>query len=137
MPHISNKKLDPKLLEKLFGKLLTIFEQAQKKESLSSVANELFTATEKTMLAKRLAIVLMLDSNTPHSRIAEILKVSPTTVTKISLGIEIGKYKAILKISKKEKMDLEKLVWNILTVGGLMPPKLGGKYWRKYRKEHI
>ena len=134
MPHISSKKLDISLREKLFGKILEIFEQARDKKSLSLVMNELFTETEKVMFAKRLAIVLMLASSTPQHRIVEILKVSPTTVAKTSLGIEIGKYKAILKISKNEKTDIEKIVWSILTVGGVMPPKIGRKYWTKHFK---
>jgi uncharacterized protein YerC len=135
MPHISSQKLDSHLSAKLFKKLLAILERAQSKQSFSSVINELFTSTEKIMLAKRLAIVLMLASGTPQHKIVDILKVSPTTVAKASLRIEIGKYEVILQISKKEKVDLEKLVWNILTVGGIMPPKVKGKYWRKYSKK--
>ncbi|OGI89674.1 hypothetical protein A2911_02635 [Candidatus Nomurabacteria bacterium RIFCSPLOWO2_01_FULL_40_15] len=134
MPHVSSKKLDPKLLEKLSRKLLAVLEKAQNKQSFSSVVNELFTSTEKIMLAKRLAIILMLSSRVPQHKVVDILKVSPSTVAKTSLQIEIGKYKNILKISKKEKMDIEKLVWNILTVGGIMPPKVGRKYWKKYSK---
>ena len=129
MTHISSKQLEPQLLEKLFRRILSVLEQAQKRGSLASVVNELLTTTEKTMLAKRLAIVLMLANNTPQHRIVQILTVSPTTVSKTALGIEIGKYKAILKISKKEKTDIEKIVWNILTVGGIMPPKVGKRYW--------
>lgn len=135
MPHVSSKKLDPKLLEKLFRKLIAIFERAYNKTYLNEVIKELFTATEKTMLAKRLAIILLLSSHTPQEKIVNILKVSPTTVSKASIGIEIGKYNAILKISQKEKVDLEKIVWQILTVGGIMPPKVGRKYWRKYSKK--
>jgi uncharacterized protein YerC len=134
MPHISSKKLSPQLLEKLFKKFLVVLERAQDKQHFALVVNELFTQTEKIMFAKRLAIILMLANNTPQHKIVDILKVSPTTVAKTSLGIEIGKYNAILKISKQEKVDIEKLVWNILTVGGLMPPKIRGKYWRKYSK---
>ena len=134
MPHVSSIELDPILLEKLFVKLIIILGEAQNKQNLSSVANELFTPTEKIMLAKRLAIILMLANATPQHRVVNILKVSPTTVAKTSLGIEIGKYKSILRISKKEKVNLEKLVWNILTVGGIMPPKIGRKYWTKYSK---
>ena len=134
MPHVSKKKLKSHLLKKLFEKLLAVFEQAQSKKSLPSVLNELFSRTEKIMLAKRLVIILMLESGTPQHKIVDILKVSPTTVAKMSLKIEIGNYRAILKVSKKEKVDIEKLVWNILTVGGLMPPKVGKRYWRKYKK---
>ena len=134
MPHVSSKKLDQNLSEKLFKELIVIFGKAQTKNLMPSIMNELFTETEKIMLAKRLAVVLMLSSRTPQHRVAEILKVSPTTVAKTSLGIEIGKYQAILKISIKEKTDLEKVVWNILTAGGLMPPKVGRKYWKKHHK---
>ena len=134
MPHVSSKKLDRNLSEKLFKKLLVIFGKAQNKNILSLVMNELFTETEKIMLAKRLAVILMISSKTPQHRVALILQVSPTTVVKTSLGIEVGKYKSILKISNKEKTDLERVVWNILTVGGIMPPKAGRKYWTRHFK---
>ena len=134
MTHISNKKLDQKLLENIFEKLIIVFGRAQNKNYLNEVMKELFTTTEKIMLAKRLSIILMLAGSTPQHKIADILKVSPSTIAKISLGIEIGKYDTILRISKKEKVDLEKIVWKILTVGGIMPPKIGRKYWTKYYK---
>jgi hypothetical protein len=73
----------------------------------------------------------MLSAELPQEKIASVLKVSPTTISKASLKIEIGKYDTIIKISRKEKFDLEKLVWSILTIWGLMPPKVGRKYWRK------
>lgn len=132
MPHISSKKLNPRLSEKLFKKLIAILGKAQDKQYLNIVINELFTQTEKIMLAKRLAIILMLSNNVPQHRIVYILRVSPTTVAKSSLKIEAGKYSTILEISKKEKVDIEKIVWQILTVGGIMPPKVGKRYWRKY-----
>ncbi|HNW71917.1 MAG TPA: Trp family transcriptional regulator [Candidatus Paceibacterota bacterium] len=134
MPHVSNKKLDKILLNKLFAKLISVLGKAQDKNYLHLVIKELFTYTEKIMLAKRLAIVLMLSKNLPQHRIAESLKVSPTTVTKISLRMENGKYDSIIKISKKEKVDLEKIIMNILTAGGIMPPMVGKKYWRKINK---
>jgi Trp operon repressor len=136
MPHVSSKKLNSKLLGKLLQKLLEILSRPHDKQGLSLVLNELLTRTEKIMLAKRFAIILMLADNIPQDKITKILKVSPTTVAKASLKRDIGKYKHILQISKKEKVDLEKLVWNILTVWGIMPPKVGRKYWRKTRKKY-
>lgn len=108
--------------------------RAQDKNHLSLVVDELLTRTEKIMLAKRIAVVLMLSNNIPQHKITEMLKMSPSTVAKMSLGVEIGKYDTILEISKREKIDIEKLVWDILTVGGLMPPKVGKKYWLKSLK---
>lgn len=134
MPHISSKKLTSNFSEKLFGKLIAILGRAQDKNHLSLVVDELLTRTEKIMLAKRIAVVLMLSNNIPQHKITEMLKMSPSTVAKMSLGVEIGKYDTILEISKREKIDIEKLVWDILTVGGLMPPKVGKKYWLKSLK---
>ncbi len=131
MPHISSKKLDIGFSNKLFNDLLHILGKAHDKKFLPSVFNELFTETEKIMFAKRVAVILMLVAKTPQHKIVDILKVSPTTVVKTSLKIDIGKYRNLLKISSKEKVDLEKLVWGILTAGGLMPPKVGQKYWTK------
>jgi Trp operon repressor len=133
MPHVSKIKIDPKFSEKLFKKLISILGKAQAKNYLPIVISELFTKTEKIMLAKRLAIILLLSDNIPQHKITDVLKVSPTTVAKISLQIKIGKHKTILAISKKEKIDLEKIVWDILTLGGMMPPiaRIGGKYWLK------
>ena len=134
MPHISNKELNTALLGKIFNQLMSVLGNAQNRQILPSVINEFFTKTEKIMFAKRLAIILMIDSNTPQHRIVDLLKVSPSTVARMSLGVEIEKFKLILKVSKKEKIDIEKIVWNIMTVGGIMPPKIGRKYWRKYKK---
>src|SRR3989344_6913823 len=130
MPHVSKRKLDQKIFDKIFRELIIVLEQAQSKKKFVPVLNELLTKTEKIMLAKRLATVLLLFGDIPQHRIAEVLLLSPTTVSKVSFQIEIGKYDSIKNISKKEKIDLEKVIWLLLTAGGILPPKTGGKYWR-------
>jgi len=66
MPHVSSKKLNSNLLEKLFRKLINVLGKAQDKQYLDIVINELFTPTEKIMLAKRLAVILMLSNSMPQ-----------------------------------------------------------------------
>src|SRR3989338_4094214 len=131
MPHLSKKKLDKETLKKISGKLVAILERAQNQKKLAPLLDELLTATEKIMLAKRLAVVLMLSGDTPQHRIAEALLVSPSTVTIISLGIAMGKYDLIGSISEKDQIDLEKVIWLLLTAAGILPPRAGHKYWRK------
>ena len=131
MPHVSKKKLDKKTRGKLFSKLLTVFGHAQNHRDLAHLFDEILTETEKIMLAKRLAMVLMLDSDIPWHRIAEALSVSTSTVTRYSLGVEKGRYDFIRNISKKDKTYLEKIIWLLLTAGGILPPRVGRKYWRK------
>jgi uncharacterized protein YerC len=137
MPHVSKKKLDEEVLDKLFRKLVATLDRAQGKRKLINVLEELLTDTEKVMLAKRLAVVLMLFGETPQHRISEILLVSPSTVSRLALQIEFGEYESLKLISKKEKADLEKIAWMLLTAGGIMPPKVGGKYWRQKRYKAI
>lgn len=136
MPHVSGRELDSKTFRKIFDKLTKTLEKAQEKGKFLPVFNELLTDTEKIMFAKRLAIILMLMGKTPQHRISEALMVSPTTVNKISLGIEIGRYDSILSVSKANSIDLERVVWHLLTAGGIMPPRIGGKYWRKYKRDN-
>lgn len=112
-----------------------MLERAHDRKKVGSILGELLTETEQIMLAKRLAIILMLFGETPQHRIAEALLVSPTTVSKIASEIEKGKYGALRRVSGHEKIDIEKLVWQIMTASGLMPPRIGGKkYWLKYKK---
>ncbi len=132
MPHLSSIELDKKLSDKLFNDLLDILNRSRKIELMSGVINELLTETEKLMLAKRIAIVLLLNANTPQSSIADILKVSTSTIAKTSLKMEQGRYRFILNTSKKDKDDFERIIYDIMTVGGLMRPKVGRKYWSKY-----
>jgi len=132
MPHLSSKKLDKELSDKLFKDLVNILNKSQGKKFFPNLVSELLTETEKQMLAKRFAIVVMLDSKIPQHKITDILKVSPSTVAIASLRLENEKYKFLLSASKKERVDLEKIVWAIMTAGGLMQPKIGKKYWRKY-----
>lgn len=130
MTHVSKKKLDQKTFDKIFRKLTIVLERAQAKKKFTPVLEELLTKTEKIMIAKRLAIILMLLGETPQHRIAEALIVSPTTVSKISHQIEKGEYISIQTIAIREKVDLEKIIWLLLTAGGIMPPRAGRKYWR-------
>lgn len=131
MPHVSKRKLDEVTQDKIFRKLVVILERAHNLRKSVPVLDELLTETERIMLAKRLAVVMMLFGDTPQHKIAEALYVSPTTVSKISLQIERGAYSSIKSLSKSERVDLEKAVWLLLTAGGILPPRAGGRYWRR------
>ncbi|MEK7175803.1 MAG: Trp family transcriptional regulator [Patescibacteria group bacterium] len=131
MPHVSKKRLSRKTQGKIFSKLIVVLGHARNHRDLAYELDELLTETEKIMLAKRLAIIFMLDSNIPQHRISDALSVSLSTVTRFSLGVEEGKYDFIRNISKKDKVDFEKIIWLLLTAGGILPPRVGRKYWRK------
>jgi len=128
MPHVSSKKLDNVISKKLWNQLLKTFKDAGNRSATKVIVSELLTHTEKIMFAKRLAIILFLDKGVPQHVIALELNVSTSTVTRMSLGVEVGRYRNLLKISgKKNVLDiLEK----IILMG--MPPRVGRGRWNHW-----
>jgi len=131
MPHISKKRLKKKTFRKINEELLAVFTLAQNQHEFAPLFNDLVTRTEKIMLAKRLAVILMLSKEIPQHRIVKALKVSPSTVAKMSLKLDIGKYKSVLKLSSKQGFDIIEFLEFMLSGGGLMPTRYGRGRWKK------
>jgi uncharacterized protein YerC len=133
MPHVSGRKLKKKTSDKIFKKLIRTFEDAHQHNFLAFF-NELFTDTEKKMLAKRLAIIFLLNKEIPQHRIVDVLHVSSSTVARMSLNMEIRKYNSLLKITSRKENELVNLIEFILTAGGSLPPIAGRGRWKKVFK---
>lgn len=73
----------------------------------------------------------MLSKEIPQHRIVAILKVSPSTVAKMSLKLRLGKYDAILKAFERKNSGLIEFLEYLLSGGGLMPPKYGRGRWKR------
>lgn len=61
--------------------------------------------------------------------IAEVLVMSPSTTERMLIEYEKGKYNYIIKEALGKK-DIWELIEKILFIGGIMPPRSGGKRWR-------
>jgi len=133
MPHISKRNLCLRHLENLQLELLHSFERSFDNNKGRQVFNEFFSRTERVMFAKRLAVIAMLSKGVSIHMIAEALSMSPSTAERMSVQYEKGKYIYIIKeaLGKKDVWDI---IQDILTVGGIMPPKVGGKRWRSLDK---
>jgi hypothetical protein len=70
----------------------------------------------------------MLNKGVPQHVISESLKVSPSTVARISLQVEIGKYGNILRVSTDGKENIFNILEKMLLMG--MPP-----YGRRRKKK--
>jgi len=101
MPHISSKKIEDKYFQKIYDQLISVFDSAGSKRKSGLFLKEILTDTEKIMFTKRLGIICMLSENVSKTYISEILLVSPSTINKISLKYEIGKYPYIRNILEK------------------------------------
>jgi len=135
MPHVSRRKIKKEAYRKLSKKFLTIFESAYKEHNFPKFFGELFTKTEKVMLTKRLIVILLLSKEIPQHRIVDILHMSPSTVAKMSLKLENGKYDSIVKIATKKSAGLLNLLEYLLSGGGMMPPIAGRGRWKKIFEE--
>ena len=140
MPHISNKKISDENYEKIYNQLRSIFDTAGANRKSDALLQEFLTETEKTMLAKRLAILYMIDEGISKHYISQILSVSSSTVDRISMKYEVNKYPYIKAIIKRNK----RTIWEIMegVISNSVKHKLGkGRYdWfdeinRKYDRK--
>lgn len=127
MPHVSRRKLKKKELDKIYERLSMVFDTVGKNKKSRLVLDEFLTLTEKIMLAKRLAIIFMLNEGISIHYIAETLIVSPSTVERISLKHQFGEYSYISKVTKNSKQE----IWDTirpLFMGILMPKGSKGRW---------
>jgi uncharacterized protein YerC len=102
------------------------------KDEVDTFLNEFLTETEKIMLSKRLAIALMIQNGYTFEQIRDTLKVSTSTVLRISHWIQksgAGYQVALKKLAQKEHSELFwKEIENLLELIGK------GKRVRPYSK---
>ena len=77
------------------------------------------------MLAKRLAIIFMLDQKESMYAISNILKVSPSTVARMSLSYENGSYANII-----EEMRKQSSFW--VQFHKIIPPRVGRDRFKNF-----
>ena len=128
MPHVSKATLAKKYQGELIKKLYTCVANSSKRGT-NPCLDELLTATEKTMLAKRWAAIVMFERGYTAYRVWNTLKLSPSTANQIRLAHEIGDYRQTvkaLKSSKKHETELWQLIDTLVRAG--LPP-MGKKRW--------
>jgi Trp operon repressor len=109
MPHISRNPLGPGAEKELVRTLEVVLTKVTKEEDMDQFLFALLSPTERLMLAKRLAMIVLLKENLPESSIAEMLHVTRGTVAKMQLFLEArGQgYEVGLKVLENEKLMTE------------------------------
>ena len=135
MPHISKNYVKKDVfaaITKEFAKtLLKLHSTEEDKDFLF----EFFTHTERIMFAKRLAIIALLLKGMSPYRIQTTLKISPSTIARLQLKIQVGKLKRVVEVLKNSlrlKNFWEELE-ELLQMG--MPPM--GKGRSKWARKHF
>ncbi len=129
MARVSKEKLKKKVLEQINFRLIDTVSKLETNSSTKDFINDLLGEEEKIVLAKRLAIIFMLQENISWYRISKLLKVSESTVRRISIKVDFGEYENILKIVRQKKN--KKTFWDgmdlVLKMG--IPSIVGAGQW--------
>ena len=105
MSQVSKRYLSQKTQERIFSLFITGLLYSDSKDLTASLVEDLFTPTERVMLAKRFSIAYMLLEGYDYDSIAHILKVSKSTIGNVSLWLKekgAGFRKVIEKIKRHE-----------------------------------
>ena len=125
MPHISKKLLEKDKFINIHKQLSKVLGEFARTGKSKIILDGLLTKTEKLMLAKRLAIIVMLNKNESIYAIEQTLKVSPSTVARMSVAYESGLYAELVKKIRKQNSfwtQLEKII----------PPRVGRDRFKNF-----
>lgn len=136
MPQISKRYVKPAVKEKIDNLFIECIAECRNQKEAANFINVLLTRTEKTVIAKRVAIALMLTKGYTAPEIDEKLKVSQATVYTVKYwlddkGTELNKI--LTNIAERDErqrldnLDLQREAESILP-----PPP--GTNWRNYRR---
>lgn len=137
MPKVSINKLNPRVYEKLFSLLPEMISACSNAKEADSMTNALFSNSEKTMIAKRIAILLMLAKKQKYSSISAKLKVSQGTIAKMAESVTTANRTFLTEFEKVAKSDVASDFWTALgyKLETLLPPKGGN--WSEWRSRKI
>ncbi len=111
MPRVSRKILHPAVKAKIQELLLDCITRCRDQKTTADFIDDLLTDTEKVMIAKRIAVVLMILKGYPSLDIEETLKVSGQTIWTMRVWMTAkGKgYREMLEevIERDERLEKE------------------------------
>jgi Trp operon repressor len=136
MPHVSRKKIKKEIATELADQFLTFLSITQSKTEARILANELLSQTERVMLAKRLAIIVLLVRGYSFVQIGEALGVTPQTITRVWKGMKDGKYQKIARYAREHTRHFKKEAFMEALIRMIhfgMPPRAGKGRWKSLR----
>lgn len=117
MPHVSKSRLPNETLKEITDSFLFVLTDIKDRESMNKFLSSFLSKTERLMLAKRLAIVYLLDKGFEEAKISQLLHVTQSTISLLKLKFEndqAGYREAINKIKKLGLLqELQKMVLNL------------------------
>lgn len=123
MVRLNKTSLRTKQVQDLLEQLAKVFAP-QGAQHAHRVLTEILGTEEQIMLAKRLAVIILLSEGFSSSKISHTIKLSKSTVAHIAFKLDRGDYHAVLKSlgkSKKNYFAVLEAIDQILHLGGMLP----------------
>ena len=135
MPKISRYKLEKEIEGLILDQFAEVLREVNKTSDIKALIGNLFTPSERIMLAKRLAIAILLENGWDYSKIVKKLKVSPTTISFVKnskLNLSPAYEKLLQNLEKIFFVNLKEddFVSRINKKLNTFPRKTGGGRWR-------
>jgi len=108
MAQVSKYRLRKEIEERMYEVFLDSIGMVQNRQQVIKLIDDLLTQTEKTMLAKRLSIALLLMKQYQYRSIAQLLHVSFGTVNRVGRMLESGSggYSMVLSVLLKQEKNI-------------------------------
>ena len=138
MTQISRRRLSDRVNLKLQDLLYQLLGNRHSKKEFESSCGILFTATEKVMFSKRIALIYLLLKNIDQRTICDVLKVSKATVSKFALmcnqSPDVNKhYQYVLK--REKLVTVLEEIWMLIMSPGTVGVSWGAARQRKWEHE--
>lgn len=114
MPHVSKHQIDKKVFKEVYLQLIKSVEQSKNKKKVDVFLDEVLTETEQVMIAKRLALVVLLINQVPESKIIDKLKISGGTINRYRRKIKRGDFVYIKKLLAGTKKEILETVVDLI-----------------------
>ncbi len=131
MPHVSKKRLKRDIFERVGDNFIKLMSFPRKEGKARLFLNDVLTPTERLMIAKRLAVIVMLCRGYSGYKIYTALKVSPSTVSRLQTQIEGGAFPYLAQLFGGSQKKEAHAFWDALYkfIKG-MPPRVGRGRWK-------
>ena len=127
MTHVSKTKVKPRVSLRIKRNLITAATERK-----GIILESLLTPTETLMLAKRLAMIVMIERGESTYRISKLLKVSVSSVGRFKHMIHAGLFKPIIRGARKRNRTLLDILELVLAAG--MPSIAGPGHSRRLQR---
>jgi len=135
MPPVSRRYLKPEIYNRLIDIFIQVLSTTNQTKSGLLFTHTLLSATERTMLAKRVGISLLLKRGYSYDMIMDYLKVSRGTVAKVSEIIHSSDQESQVVLDKiiNNKQISETMGKLDYYLSRLIPPN--GRNWSNWRSK--